>query len=94
MLKDTKWFNCKLLGWMISVCEVQTKLFPMFFMYMYVGKNIMILNFKKKKIRLGIWGTFMMVKERRNEVDFGKVVDSPSRWPLKWDKWSICRRYE
>lgn len=26
-----------------------------------------------------------MVKEGRNEVDFGKVVDSPSRWPLKWN---------
>lgn len=27
----------------------------------------------------------MTVKERKNEVDFGKVVDTPSRWPLKWD---------
>lgn len=36
------------------------------------------LKLQEERFRLGIWGTFMMVKERRNEVDFGKVVDSPS----------------
>jgi len=43
------------------------------------------LKLQEERSRLGVWGTFKMVKERRSEVVFGKVLDSPSRWPLKWD---------
>lgn len=68
-------------GWYLYVrCRLNSSPF-----HVRVGRTKHDFKLQGERFRLGILGTFMTVKERRNEVDFGKVVDPPSRWPLKWD---------